>query len=582
MQMSFIDPFLDKLSDIADDVGKGRGRRYSDGTSAGGRYAPDYPRKKKRRDDDDLCDLTRYEGLYKENRDSRRVSRMPSFMADDDSRGGGRGYDGGYRGGYRFSGAERRGAGDIRFVDDEDTRADEYRRGASVRRGHLYDGVDLDSYETDEEYYRRPKKRRRRRNRTALKLLLILLLMGFIGSQIVLLGTVGAISTCGEEPVDDSPVTPDFPVVPDAPAELTEDEQRLLDARELVAGMTDEQKVGQLLLIRSHGASAADFAAQISALDAGGVVLFADDCADMTPEQVRAYTAQLQEAAGGSLLICVDEEGGSVVRLSGNRKLRDSKFRAPQALYASGGMELITSDTAEKCAFLKDLGVNVNLAPVADVVTDSHGFLFSRSFGRGAEETAEYVRTVVTVMKQQGMGSAIKHFPGYGNSSGDTHNGLVVLDTAEAVIRERDLAPFKAGIEAGADSVLVTHTVINAIDPVNPASLSPAVISMLRNDLGFGGVIMTDGLDMEAITDFAGDTDACVTALLAGADLMCTPADAAQSRAALLEAVGSGTIPSERLDNAVTRIVVWKLGLGMTVELPADEPDVSGGDVVAP
>ncbi len=271
----------------------------------------------------------------------------------------------------------------------------------------------------------------------------------------------------------------------------------------------------------------------------------------------------LQEAAGGRLLVCVDEEGGTVVRLSSNPNLRRTAFSSPQYLYLTGGMELIREDTAEKCQFLQSYDINVNFAPVADVVTSSRGFLYRRAFGKGAEQTAEYVAEVVGVMEQCGMGSCIKHFPGYGNTSGDTHNGLVTVDTAEEIIYAQELLPFAAGIEAGADSVMVTHTVLSAIDPDRPATLSPAVIGILRDHLGFEGVTVSDAMDMGAIEEYTGGRDACVAAVLAGIDLLCTPADAREAYNALLAAVQDGTIPSERLDEAAERIVLWKIELGL-------------------
>jgi len=341
------------------------------------------------------------------------------------------------------------------------------------------------------------------------------------------------------------------------------DEMLRTEAENIVAAMSNEIKVGQLLLIRSNGMSLDRFAKMAAECHVGGVVLFGNDVEGHTADTMKGYISTLQNACGGKLLVCVDEEGGTVVRLSANKNLRSARFRSPQAIYAAGGMEAIRSDTAEKCEFLKGFGVNVNFAPVADVVTNSRGFLYKRAFGIGAQETAQYVHEVVSVMEEHGMGSSIKHFPGYGNASGDTHNGLVVLDTPEAEIRSRDLLPFVSGIAAGADSVMVTHTIVSAIDPVNPATLSPAVISVLRSDLGFDGVIISDAMDMGAISEYTGGKDACVAGFCAGLDMLCTPANAKTAYNALLGAVQDGTISQERLDESVTRIVMWKLSLGI-------------------
>ncbi len=331
----------------------------------------------------------------------------------------------------------------------------------------------------------------------------------------------------------------------------------------IVSEMNVNEKVGELLLVRSHGLSNQEFAELAARCHAGGVVLFADDINEKTAEQLTADIAELQSACGERLLLCVDEEGGTVVRVSGNKLLRGSKFRSPQKIYANGGIDAIKADAAEKSLFLKQFGINVNFAPVADVVSDSNGFLFKRAFGKNAEETAEYVRNVVAVMGENGMGSTIKHFPGYGNAHGDTHNGLVAVGTSENEIRESDLIPFEAGIVAGADSVMVTHSIMTELDPQLPSSLSPKVISILRDELAFDGVIISDGMDMGAIQQYGGGKDVCVAAFLAGIDLMCTPADADEAYKSLLEAVENGTISEQRLDESVSRIIRWKISLGL-------------------
>ena len=332
---------------------------------------------------------------------------------------------------------------------------------------------------------------------------------------------------------------------------------------DIVGSMSVEQKVGQLLLLRSHDLPDDEFRAEISDTCAGGVVLFANDVKNRDAGQLTEYIRSLQQASDCNMLISVDEEGGTVVRVSSNRKLRSESFRSPQKLYADGGMELVASDAAEKAAFLRQFGFNVNFAPVADVVTHKDAMMYRRAFGQDAAATAEYVRTVVTASEQNGVGTCLKHFPGYGNTSGDTHNGVVTLDTSLEQLRECDFLPFAAGIQSGCGAVMITHTVMNGIDPDLPASMSPSVIALLREELGFAGVTISDGMDMGAIRAYSGDRDVCVSAFLAGVDLMCTPGDGRAAHRALMDAVGDGTIPMEQLDDAVRRIVSWKLELGL-------------------
>ncbi|MBQ4313378.1 MAG: glycoside hydrolase family 3 protein [Clostridia bacterium] len=376
-------------------------------------------------------------------------------------------------------------------------------------------------------------------------------------SFFIVRGALDSLGSGGEP--EDTPASSvyQFDVHPDEGDNL-----RDIIAESLVSGMTVEEKVGQLILVRSRGASIDKFAQLASSCKAGGVVLFADDIDGKEESELTSDIAKLQEACGGRLLVCVDEEGGSVVRVSAEPRLRPVPFASSQQIFAAHGMEGIVDDTAEKCAFLQKFGINVNFAPVADVVTSSGAFMYRRAFGRDAEQTAEYVSTVVGVMRQNNMGSTLKHFPGYGNTSGDTHEGAVILDTAETVIREKYLLPFAAGIAAGADSVMVTHSIVTSIDDSRPASMSEAVISLLREDLGFDGVIISDAMDMEAIEQYGGG-DVCLTAFLAGIDLLCTPSDPQATYESLLAAAQDGTISPERLDESVGRIIGWKLKLGI-------------------
>ncbi len=332
---------------------------------------------------------------------------------------------------------------------------------------------------------------------------------------------------------------------------------------EMVENMSVEQKVGQLLLLRSHDLPDAEFCNELSAVSAGGVVLFANDVKNRSADQLTAYISLLQQASDGNMLICVDEEGGTVVRVSSNRQLRDNSFRSPQKLYAEGGMQYIAYDSAEKAGFLRQFGINVNFAPVADVVTDRSAMMYDRAFGQDAAATSEYVTTVVATTEGAGVGTCLKHFPGYGNTSGDTHNGIVSLNTTLEQLRASDLLPFKAGIDAGCGAVMITHTIMTAIDPEHPASMSPEVLSLLRDELEFDGVAISDGMDMGAIKAYSGENDVCVAAFLAGIDLMCTPANGPAAYNALLSAVKDGTIPIDRLDQSVTRILRWKMTLGL-------------------
>jgi len=226
-----------------------------------------------------------------------------------------------------------------------------------------------------------------------------------------------------------------------------------------------------------------------------------------------------------------------------------------------GGMNQVLSQETEKCALLTSLGINVNLGPVCDITTDSRAFLYERSLGQDAATTSDFVANVVTLMDSYRLGSCLKHFPGYGNNA-DTHTGMAVDSRSLESLEGKDLLPFAAGIRSGADAVLVSHTIVEALDPETPASLSPAVHDYLRNTMGFSGVIVTDDLVMEAITQAYGAGEAAVLAVLAGNDLLCSTEYTVQYEA-VLAAVLDGRISIDRLNDAAGHVLQWKMDLGL-------------------
>ena len=361
-------------------------------------------------------------------------------------------------------------------------------------------------------------------------------------------GTSGEAAGAAEEPEG-----------PDAAGEQAEEPDPIAaKAQEILDGMTLEEKVGQMFIARCPETDAAQLAADYHL---GGYILFGRDFKDKTAEQVTADIQSCQDAAEIPLLIAVDEEGGTVNRVSSNPNLRSSPFRSPQSLYSEGGLELVRSDAQEKCRLLESLGININFAPVCDVSQDPADFIYDRTLGRDAQETSQYVAAVVETMAEEGMGSVLKHFPGYGNNT-DTHTGVAYDDRPYDTFLTSDFLPFQAGIAAGADMVLVSHNIVSAMDEASPASLSPEVHRVLREDLGFTGVIVTDDLVMDGVRDFAGDDEAAVLAVQAGNDLLCCT-DFQTQVPAVLAAVESGEITEEQIDAAVLRVLTMKLRLGI-------------------
>lgn len=328
--------------------------------------------------------------------------------------------------------------------------------------------------------------------------------------------------------------------------------------REMLDRMSLEERVGQLFLARCDDAYSLE---HIRQFHLGGFVLFGIDFEGQTPDSLREKLASYQAAAKIPMLMAVDEEGGTVARVSANPAFRKHRFSAPRQLYKDGGMERVLSEENEKCALLKALGINVNLGPVCDIATDPDAFLYSRSLGADAAVTSDFAANVVTLMDSYALGSCLKHFPGYGNNA-DTHTGIAVDSRTLASLEETDLLPFAAGIAAGADAILVSHTIVEALDGQTPASLSPAVHTYLREQMGFDGVILTDDLIMEAITDAYGAGEAAVLAVLAGNDLLCSSEYTVQYEA-VLAAVLDGRISIDVLNAAVRRVLQWKMDLGL-------------------
>ena len=359
------------------------------------------------------------------------------------------------------------------------------------------------------------------------------------------------LTACNEEPAAD-------PNAAQTEPEPTPEPPQPDPAEVYVDSLTLEQQVAQLFFARCPDLNAVELAAQY---DIGGYILFGRDFENQTPDSLRETLASYQQAAATPMLIGVDEEGGTVVRVSAYPAFRAGRFQSPQALFAEGGLGRIQSDTEEKDTLLASLGINVNLAPVCDVSTSPADFINARAFGQDAQSTSNYVRTVVEQMNADGMGMVLKHFPGYG-SNVDTHTGIAQDDRPLEQFRSSDFLPFAAGIEAGAQAILVCHNIVSCMDDTLPASLSPAVHKVLREELGFDGVVMTDDLVMQAITDYTGDADAAVLAVQAGNDMLIS-SDFVTQYNAVLTAVQNGTISENTIRDAAMRVLRWKIQLGL-------------------
>lgn len=330
------------------------------------------------------------------------------------------------------------------------------------------------------------------------------------------------------------------------------EENKVIEDR--LATMTLEEKVGQLFWARVPSDHQIE---DLKSYHLSGYILFGRDFEGRSIKDIKALTKGYQAAAQIPLLIGSDEEGGTVTRIS---SILETPFQSPMALYHQGGMEAVLSDTKQKAELLKSVGINAGLFPVADIARDHSAFIYDRTIGQDAQTTASYVQQVVEELKKSRVGSTLKHFPGYGDN-GDSHTAIIQDNRSLDELRQADFLPFQAGIDAGADSVLVSHNIPSKIDTV-PSSISPKITDLLRKELHFKGVIMTDDFDMAGIADFVSQDEAAFQVIVAGNDLILGSSYQTQIPY-LLKKISSGDLTEERIDESVRRVLTWKYDLGL-------------------
>lgn len=329
-------------------------------------------------------------------------------------------------------------------------------------------------------------------------------------------------------------------------------------ANKKMKNMSLEEKVGQLFLVRYDSNLASNW---IKKYYPGGYIMFAKDFNNQTKESIKKEIDDLQSISKVPLVIAVDEEGGYVTRVSRYPSFRESKFLAPRSYYESGGEKLLEQTEKEKAKLLLSIGVNLNLAPVADVSIDSNDFINIRTFNRNAKETAVLIGKMVNYANEEGISSSLKHFPGYGNNV-DTHTGIAIDERSYENFVENDYLPFEEGIKNKVPTVLVSHNIVKCMDSEYPATLSKKVISELREKLNFTGVVITDDLSMSAVNSYVENGSAAVLAVNAGEDLIIT-SDFVKMYNSVYEAVKNKEIDMETIDKAVRRNIAWKIAYDM-------------------
>ncbi len=329
-------------------------------------------------------------------------------------------------------------------------------------------------------------------------------------------------------------------------------------AEEIMNTMTIEEKVGQMFLVRYPKTSPIS---QIKQENPGGYILFSVDFDNKTKDSLKQELENNQANSKVKMFFAVDEEGGTVVRVSSHKAFRDTKFESPQQVFKKGGLDAIVDDSNEKSDLLKSIGLNMNLAPVADITPSTSDFIYARTFGKGAEETAEYISKVIQAMNEKNIVSSMKHFPGYGNNV-DTHTGIAIDKRTYESFTTTDFLPFQSGIEANAPTIMVNHNIVKCMDENMPASLSSNVHKILREELGFSGLILTDDLAMDAVKSYADNGQAAVAAVKAGNDMIIT-SDFKTQKQQVLSAISKGEISEETINIAVRRILACKLAYGI-------------------
>ena len=350
-----------------------------------------------------------------------------------------------------------------------------------------------------------------------------------------------------------------------------------MNIEQLLTDMTDEQQVGQLFLVRPDALDLSRAQQQIYDANAPGVTELTDAMRETltrypvggavffgknieSPDQLRTMTAELGSTGAIPLFIAVDEEGGRVARLANTPGFDLPRYESAAAVGAENDLAAARKMGFTIGTYLRDYGFNLDFAPVADLNTNpANPVIGQRAFGSDPDTVAALVGAVCDGFEEAGIACTLKHFPGHGDTAEDTHTGSAVIRKTMEELRSCELVPFARNLEE-APLIMAAHIAVPEVTGNDtPASLSePILTGLLRQELGFSGVIVTDSLSMQAITDYYTPGEAAVQAILAGADILLMPANLPEAFDAVNEAVQDGTISRERLDESVRRILACK------------------------
>ena len=335
----------------------------------------------------------------------------------------------------------------------------------------------------------------------------------------------------------------------------------------IVNRMTLDQKLGQMMIVQFTGATySLPISTMISQYNVGAVLVFTANGNVVNKEQLTSLIKQMKNASTTiPLAVAIDQEGGPVDRLVD----LDGPRPSAATIGASNDPTQARQAGIQNAKDLTAYGFNLNLAPVVDVTNVYNAQMDGRTFGNTPEQVTKMAGAYLQGLQKSGkVVGTLKHFPGLGDVSTDPHLGIPQLARAKSELEKIDWAPYRALIRSGnVHAIMVTHEIVEALDTTEPSSLSPKIIQgILRKDLGFQGVVMTDSLTMDALTAYASESQAAVLSIVAGADLLMgasSPDDVASMFQSIKQAISTGVLTQQRINESVQRILMMKYAMGL-------------------
>lgn len=423
------------------------------------------------------------------------------------------------------------------------------------------------------------EERQLKRKQETQKAMIVFIVFLFIAALLVV-GVVFAITKFAgkEKPKTEKPqIQTEVSEETETSEEPEEPEEPVIDAMtqqaiDFVAGMTLEDKIAQMFIITpealtyyttvtARGDTTKEF---YNKRPVGGMLYKAENLKDteQTTTMLTNMKAIVQEKTGLLPFLSVDEEGGSVTRIAGNPAFGVTDVGDMAAIGATGDAQNAYNAGVTIGTYLKKLGFNMDFAPVADVLTNPENTAIGkRSFGADAASVAEMAESMRKGLETQGIYGVVKHFPGHGGTQTDSHDGAAVLEKTMEELTATELVPFQRAVDEKAPFIMVGHISLpNVTGDDVPASLSPKMINeVLRGEMGYNGIVITDAMNMAAVTGRYKADEATVMAVNAGADMILMPQDYETAYKGILDGVTGGTITETRLNEAVVRIVKLKL-----------------------